>query len=58
MLEIDLSVMVHRLNVSPSFPPYPSKEASVRPRTRPGYSERSPQTTRCRIHQGDVLPQL
>ena len=37
---IDLSVMVHRLNVSPSFPPYPTEETSVR-EARQGYNGRS-----------------
>ena len=40
------------------FSTYPSEEASVRPRTGLGYSKRSPQVARGRLHQRSLLSQL
>ena len=47
---IDPSVMVHRLNVSPFFPPYSTEEASVRSRTGQGHSGRDPQIVGRKLH--------
>ena len=58
MPRIDPSIMVHRLNVSPSFPPYSAKENSVCPRARQGYSRRSSQVARGRIHKRSILSRL
>ena len=64
MSGIDPSVMVHRLNVLPSFPlVYQKKrvfvkEESVCPRTRQSYSERGSQVARYRVHKGSILYRL
>ena len=58
MPRIDPSIMVHRLNVSPSFPPYPAKEKSFCPRARQGYSRRSSQVAKGRIHKRSILSRL
>ena len=55
MPRIDPSIMVHRLNVSPLFPPYPAKEKSVCLRVRQGYSRRSSQVAKGRIHKRSIL---
>ena len=55
---IDPSVLIHRLNVLPSFPPHSTEKASVRPGTRPSHCRRGPQTSGIELHKGGVLPRL
>lgn len=51
---INASVIVHKFNVCPSFPPIRQKK-SLHSREGQSQSRTSPQATRSRLHQGGIL---